>query len=138
MQSFLNIVHGNVYGRFQYRPSMNNVLVRPYYRPRETSLVTAYILIVSDISQSLWVISGLIWSFGRGRSLWMNKRCTNFSLSYQSSCAFCLSKKKVINCLSKSPLFHFYLFQRTRHAFSSCHILFVLWAFAIPFGSIIQ
>ena len=50
MQSFLTIVHGNVYGRLHYRPSMDNVLGRPYYRPRETSLVTAYILIVSDIS----------------------------------------------------------------------------------------
>ena len=29
------------------------------------------------------MIFGLIWSLGRGRSLWTNKRCTNFSLSYQ-------------------------------------------------------
>ena len=82
MQGFLTIVHGNVYGRLQYRPSMDNVLGRPYYRPRETSLVIAYILIVSDISQSLWVIPGLIWSLGCGRSLWTNRRLTNFSLSY--------------------------------------------------------
>ena len=45
MQGFLTIIHGNVYGRLQCRPSIDNVLGRPYHRPRETSLVTAYIFI---------------------------------------------------------------------------------------------
>ena len=36
MQGFLIIVHGNVYGRLHCRPSIDNVLGRPYHRLRET------------------------------------------------------------------------------------------------------
>ena len=53
MQSFLTIVHGNVYGRLQYRPSMDNVLGQPYYRPRETSSVINHILIQEHLVVSL-------------------------------------------------------------------------------------
>ena len=50
MQGLLIIVHGNVYGRLQCRPSIDHVLGRPYPRLRETLLVTAYSFLVSNIS----------------------------------------------------------------------------------------
>ena len=83
MQGLLIIVHGNVYGRLQCRPSIDHVLGRPYHRLRETCWLQLTVSISVTSRGLLRWLPGLIWSLGCGRSLWTNQRWSNFPLSHQ-------------------------------------------------------